>query len=92
MLRVLSEEEARRYDDEAWQKLDRGHLFYIHRNMVRTHFIAVDQVSPGEWSVIELSPENKQLIIKGLPARPSRLLRDDISCMWVEERGRSGSK
>lgn len=84
MLRLLSEEEARRYDDEAWQKLAPGRLFHIHRRMVRTHFIAVERVSQNEWSGIELSPENTQIIIHGLPARQSRLLRDDVRCMWVE--------
>ena len=84
MLRVLTDEEARRYDDEAWKKLVPGQLFYIHRSMERTYFIAVEQVSRDEWSVIELGPENKQLLIQGLPARPSRVRRDEVSCMWVE--------
>lgn len=81
MLIVLSEEEARRHDDAAWKKLTPGRLFYIYRSMTRVYFIAVKRVSRGEWSVIELTPENTRLLIKGLPAQQSRLLRDQARCM-----------
>lgn len=53
----------------------------IHRSMARIYFIAVKQQTREEWSVIELNQENAQIIIKGLPARQSRLLRDQVSCM-----------
>ena len=81
MLIVLSEAEARRHDDASWKKLTPGRIFYIFRSMVRIYFIAAEQVSQEEWSVIELSPENNQLLIQGLPARQSRLLREHVNCM-----------
>jgi len=81
MLRILSEEEARRQDDVALKKMGPGLVFYIHQNMKRIYFIAVERLTREEWSVIELNQENTQLIIKGLPARQSRLLRDQVSCM-----------
>lgn len=83
MLRVLSEAEARRHDDAAWKKLTAGQIFYSHRSMVRIYFIAVERLSENEWTVIELSQENTQLIIKGVPARRSRLLREHVSSMYV---------
>lgn len=83
MLRVLGEEEARRHDAAAWKSLSGGQVFYIHRSAVRTYFIAVEELTGEEWSVIELNQENTQLIIKGLPARQSRLLRNQASCMSI---------
>lgn len=83
MLRVLSEEEARRYDDEAWRELTPGRVFYVHRSMVRVYFVAVERRSEAEWSVIELSPENTRLIIQGMAAQQSQLLREQVRCMGL---------
>lgn len=83
MLRFLSEAEARRQDDDLWKKLRAGCMFRSYRNMVPTHFLAVEELSPNEWSVIELNEENTQLIIRGFPARQSRILREHVDCMHI---------